>query len=362
MRCAAWAKRTRSRWRCRCASNSPAGVARKNRKAFLRQALRTAGGGADRRHLEAHRRLDPDGRRQGPAVRAGGSDDCRRSRTKSARWSGRSTRTSNGSNGWGWSSDTTWRSRVLHPARVWKNAPHARTRTTRLPHPALRRRAWTTTLVRQFRGLASSNVADAMGRFNFMDPGIQSRSGLPLCGLAVTVNARPADNLMVHKALQIAQPGDIVVVSTGGNTTSAVFGELMCRTAVAAQARRPRRRRRDSRRRRHHARSASPRTAAACAPAAATRTAPARSTCRSAAAAPSCRPATSSSAIATASRSCRATHAAEVLGAGPRSSMREGTRAHRGDSSAARSSSRRSTRRFERRASSSDAAPVDCCC
>jgi regulator of RNase E activity RraA len=88
-------------------------------------------------------------------------------------------------------------------------------------------------LIQAFRGMASSNVADAMGRFGFMDPGIQSRSGLPLCGLAITVNARPGDNLMVHKALQMAEPGDIVVVSTNGNTTSAVFGELMCRTAVA---------------------------------------------------------------------------------------------------------------------------------
>ena len=88
-------------------------------------------------------------------------------------------------------------------------------------------------LVSAYRGLASSNVADAMGRFNFMDPGIRPRSGLPLWGLAVTVNARPGDNLMVHKALQVAAPGDIVVVTTNGNTTSAVFGELMCRTAVA---------------------------------------------------------------------------------------------------------------------------------
>jgi regulator of RNase E activity RraA len=72
-----------------------------------------------------------------------------------------------------------------------------------------------------------------MGRFNFMDPGIQSRSGVPLCGLAITVNTRPGDNLMVHKALQMAEAGDIVVVATGGNSTSAVFGELMCRTAMA---------------------------------------------------------------------------------------------------------------------------------
>jgi regulator of RNase E activity RraA len=90
-------------------------------------------------------------------------------------------------------------------------------------------------LLDRFRGLASSNLADAMGRFNFMDPGIQQRTGLSLCGLAVTVNARPADNLMVHKALHVAQPGDIVVVATSGNTASAVFGELMCRAAVAQQ-------------------------------------------------------------------------------------------------------------------------------
>ena len=76
---------------------------------------------------------------------------------------------------------------------------------------------------------------DAMGRFGFMDPGMQSRSGFALCGLAVTVQCRPADNLMVHKALQVATPGDIVVVSTCGNTTSAVFGELMCTTAAAAK-------------------------------------------------------------------------------------------------------------------------------
>ena len=92
-----------------------------------------------------------------------------------------------------------------------------------------------TALVDRFRGLASPNLADAMGRFNFMDPGMQSRTGLTLCGLAVTVNARPADNLMIHKALQVAAPGDIVVVNTCGNTTSAVFGELMCNTAVAAK-------------------------------------------------------------------------------------------------------------------------------
>jgi 4-hydroxy-4-methyl-2-oxoglutarate aldolase len=90
-------------------------------------------------------------------------------------------------------------------------------------------------VVARFRGLASSNLADAMGRFNFMDPGIRSRSGVSLCGRAVTVLARPADNLMVHKALQIAEPGEVVVVATCGSEGTAVFGELMCHTAAAKQ-------------------------------------------------------------------------------------------------------------------------------
>jgi regulator of RNase E activity RraA len=88
-------------------------------------------------------------------------------------------------------------------------------------------------VVDRFRGLSAANIADAMNRFGFMDPGIQSRTKLPLCGVAVTVQCRPADNLMVHKALQVAEPGEIVVVSTCGNITSAVFGELMCTTAAA---------------------------------------------------------------------------------------------------------------------------------
>src|SRR5690349_22197545 len=90
-------------------------------------------------------------------------------------------------------------------------------------------------LVARFREHATSNIGDAMGRFHFMDFGIRPRSGLPLCGVAVTVDSRPGDNLMVHEALEVATPGDIVAVNTNGNTTSAVFGELMCRTAVGAK-------------------------------------------------------------------------------------------------------------------------------
>jgi 4-hydroxy-4-methyl-2-oxoglutarate aldolase len=97
---------------------------------------------------------------------------------------------------------------------------------TELPRPAA-------SLVEQFHGLASPNVADVMGRFHFMDPGIRMRTGLSICGVAVTVLVRPGDNLMVHKAMEIAGAGDVIVVDTCGNNNTAVFGELMGNSAVA---------------------------------------------------------------------------------------------------------------------------------
>ena len=51
--------------------------------------------------------------------------------------------------------------------------------------------------------------------------------GSLLAGAAVTVRTRPGDNLMVHKALDIAQPGDVIVVDAGGDLTNAIIGEIM---------------------------------------------------------------------------------------------------------------------------------------
>ena len=48
-----------------------------------------------------------------------------------------------------------------------------------------------------------------------------------LCGPACTVKVFPGDNLMVHKALDVAQAGDIIVVDAGGSTLNAVLGDLV---------------------------------------------------------------------------------------------------------------------------------------
>jgi RraA family protein len=53
-----------------------------------------------------------------------------------------------------------------------------------------------------------------------------------LFGTACTVKVYPGDNLMVHKALDIAKPGDIVVVDCSGATSNAVLGDLVANKSV----------------------------------------------------------------------------------------------------------------------------------
>ena len=53
----------------------------------------------------------------------------------------------------------------------------------------------------------------------------------PLVGPACTVKVFPGDNLMVHKALDAAKPGDVVVVDTSGSQRNAVLGDLVTNKA-----------------------------------------------------------------------------------------------------------------------------------
>jgi regulator of RNase E activity RraA len=48
-----------------------------------------------------------------------------------------------------------------------------------------------------------------------------------MCGVALTVKARPGDNLMLHQALNMAQEGDVIVLSNEGDRTQAIMGEIM---------------------------------------------------------------------------------------------------------------------------------------
>lgn len=83
-------------------------------------------------------------------------------------------------------------------------------------------------LAAAYRALPVANVSDSMNRL--FAGGARLRpmhDGSPMAGPAFTVKTRPGDNLMVHKALNIAEPGDIVVVDAGGDLTNAIIGEIM---------------------------------------------------------------------------------------------------------------------------------------
>jgi 4-hydroxy-4-methyl-2-oxoglutarate aldolase len=54
-----------------------------------------------------------------------------------------------------------------------------------------------------------------------------------LAGVAITVSCQPGDNLMIHAAMDVVQPGDVLVVTTTSPSTDGMFGDLL---ATACQA------------------------------------------------------------------------------------------------------------------------------
>ncbi|MXP41377.1 RraA family protein [Altererythrobacter soli] len=83
-------------------------------------------------------------------------------------------------------------------------------------------------LVAGFRDFETADVSDVLNRLYAMDGRIRNQvNDKELLGPACTVKLYPGDNLMIHKALDIARPGDIVVVDCSGAMSNAVFGDLV---------------------------------------------------------------------------------------------------------------------------------------
>jgi RraA family protein len=83
-------------------------------------------------------------------------------------------------------------------------------------------------VVERFRSLPVANISDNMSRMGAGGARLRPmHAGGVLAGPAVTVKSRPGDNLMLHKALDLAEAGDIVVVDAGGDLTNSLMGELM---------------------------------------------------------------------------------------------------------------------------------------
>ena len=100
-------------------------------------------------------------------------------------------------------------------------------------------------IVRHTQRAAPATIA-ALGRFGVATlHEAQGRTGLlrpymrPLAatatvaGSAVTVLCHTGDNIMIHAALDVCQPGDVLVVAVDGESTDGMFGELLAVSAVA---------------------------------------------------------------------------------------------------------------------------------
>ena len=83
------------------------------------------------------------------------------------------------------------------------------------------------------RGIASSIVGDAMGRL-VGTTGLTQVNKTPAqaCGNAFTVRVRAGDNLLIHKALDMLQPGDVLLVDGEGDVSRALVGEIMMNSAI----------------------------------------------------------------------------------------------------------------------------------
>ena len=75
---------------------------------------------------------------------------------------------------------------------------------------------------------AASNLCDSMGRAHNVSSALRPMHRVgKLCGPALTVRTAPGDNLLIHKAIDLAQPGDVIVVDGGGFTEAALIGDIM---------------------------------------------------------------------------------------------------------------------------------------
>ncbi len=88
-------------------------------------------------------------------------------------------------------------------------------------------------LIEAFRGLPVANIDDCMNRTAAVDGRIRPLNKAKLLGPAFTVKVPEGDNLMFHKAMDMAKPGDVIVIDAGGDEKRAVFGALMINYCIS---------------------------------------------------------------------------------------------------------------------------------
>lgn len=83
-------------------------------------------------------------------------------------------------------------------------------------------------IVRRAASLQPAILADVAGRRGALSGRIRPLdTGMKLAGTAFTVEVRPGDNLMIHAAISLAKPGDVLVIDGKGDLSAALMGTIM---------------------------------------------------------------------------------------------------------------------------------------
>ncbi|MFV0513800.1 MAG: 4-carboxy-4-hydroxy-2-oxoadipate aldolase/oxaloacetate decarboxylase [Jhaorihella sp.] len=87
-------------------------------------------------------------------------------------------------------------------------------------------------ILQQYETVTAATAHEAMGRLGALDSAIKPvRSGMRVLGRAFTCKCEPGDNLTLHAALKMAEPGDVIVCSAGGFSEQGLFGDVMASCA-----------------------------------------------------------------------------------------------------------------------------------
>lgn len=80
----------------------------------------------------------------------------------------------------------------------------------------------------------TATVHEAMGRIGFVGSDLRPiQQDVRIAGSAITVLSHPGDNVMIHAAVEVCRPGDILVVTTTAPSTHGMFGELLATSLMA---------------------------------------------------------------------------------------------------------------------------------